>query len=78
MKITRSTQITIDEISTRKLDLFIAASGYEKRATFIPRMNFYAEKKVVIGFEENRNNSTRESNDKYYKSSKYDLFASCS
>lgn len=72
MKITRSTQIRIDELSTRKLDLFIAASGYEKRATFIPRMNFYAEKKVVIGFEENRNNSTRKSNDKYYKSSKYD------
>lgn len=27
---------------------------------------------MVIGFDENKNNSTRKSNDKYYKSSKYD------
>lgn len=45
MRITRSTQITINELSTRKLDLLIAASGYEKRAIFIPNMNLYAEKK---------------------------------
>ena len=72
MKITRSTQIAIDELSTLKLDLLIVASGYEKRAIFIPNMNLNAEKKVVIGFDENKKNSTRRSNDKYYKSYKYD------
>lgn len=35
-------------------------------------MNLNAEKKVVIGFDENKKNSTRRSNDKYYKSYKYD------
>ena len=74
MKITRSTQIAIDELSTLKLDLLIVASGYEKRAIFIPNMNLNAEKKVVIGFDENKKNSTRRSNDKYYKSYKYRLF----
>ncbi len=74
MKIVKSTQISTDEFFDYELDLFIAASGYEIRSTFIPHEVIRSKIKVVIGFEENRNNIIRKGNDKYYKLSNYDNY----
>ena len=57
-------------------DLFITASGYEERATFIALKNINAKRKVVIVFSKNKQNKTRENNDKFYHQNKFEYLFS--
>ena len=50
-----------------KFDLFIAASGYEQRASFISNNGINAEKKIVLAFEDNKEHSNRIINDAFFE-----------
>lgn len=55
-------------------DLFIAASGYETRATSIPKKFQHLKcKKIAFGFKEHSRDLSRPANDKYFKEHNFSL-----
>jgi hypothetical protein len=47
-------------------DIFIAASGYEQRASFLAKKNINAKIKAVLNFEYNKEHLNRQKNDIFF------------
>jgi len=56
-----------------EFDLFIAATGYETRASFLAKKNINANKKIALAFKDNVNNSIRVKNDLFFKNNGFEL-----
>jgi hypothetical protein len=62
------TQLNFDSLENKNFDYFIAASGFESRATFqAKKYKGIAKKKLVIGFCNEMDDSNRIENDSFFK-----------
>ncbi|MBI3235185.1 MAG: hypothetical protein HYZ42_14315 [Bacteroidetes bacterium] len=61
-------QPNIEELQNLEIDYFIAASGFESRATLqAEKFSFSSNKKYVFGFESETEDSIRIKNDRFFK-----------
>lgn len=72
MELSKIYQTTKEQITRNQFDLFIAASGYEARSSYIAKLKPNTKQRVVFGFEENCNNDVRKENDHFYSLNNYD------
>lgn len=76
MKLASAREITLSGIDAAEIDLVIAASGYERRATFIARKihSLKAARRVALGFTD-RLVLNREPNDALFRELGYELIS---
>ena len=59
-------QIEPDKLSDTNYDLFIVASGYEERSTYLQSLyNIKAEVKIAVAFKEKSKEHQRKTNDTF-------------
>ncbi len=69
LNLTNVYNIDIEDIHSQQFDVGIFASGYESRSSFLARnLNSSSiNHKIILGFEEHRDDDVRLDNDAYYK-----------
>ncbi len=68
LKLTNIEDIDFEDISSESFDIGIFASGYESRSTYLIRSlkNINIQNKIVLGFENYKENRVRKKNDQIY------------
>lgn len=69
MKLAKTLDCNIEEVTSQAFDLVIAASGYEERATFLfENYNVKKDRGIVLSFDTYLESYRRKSNDLFFKS----------
>jgi len=73
MKIKKTSQLVIDNIKDINFDIILSSSGYESRSKYLcETYQLYANKKVVLGFDNYTELPSRKTNDLAFKIAGYE------